>query len=52
MGALPQEILEGTHRAAHAPEIRTLDQRLEALRALPDTETIRLNNAESDSSPP
>jgi integrating conjugative element protein (TIGR03761 family) len=52
MGDLPHNILEGTRRASHAPEIRTLDQRLEALRALPDAQTIRLSNADSDASPP
>ena len=51
MGDLPHDILEGTHRAAHAPEIRTLDQRLEALRALPDSQRTAVSNAESDSSP-
>jgi len=50
MGDLPHAILEGTHRAAHAPEIRTLDQRVEALRALPDAQRTPASNAESGSS--
>ena len=47
MGDLPPDVLDGSRRAPHAPEVRTLAQRLEALHALPEPQRVTPNEAQS-----